>query len=51
MRSCWVNGIVDDKTLVWGQGLESWFPIRNVIGLEVNIKSLDGASGLARPQP
>ena len=41
LRACWVNGTVDEATLVWGQGLESWYPICNVEGLEVNIKSLD----------
>lgn len=41
LRACWVTGVVDEATLVWGQGLESWYPICNVEGLEVNIKSLD----------
>ena len=50
MRACWVNGVIDDKTLVWGQGLEAWYPIRNVVGLVTNIQSLDGApAGCAPP--
>jgi hypothetical protein len=44
MRACWVNGVIDDDTLVWGQGLEAWYPVRNVIGLTTNIQSLDGAA-------
>jgi hypothetical protein len=43
VRKCWVHGVVDQYTLVWGQGLEDWYPVRNVIGLITNIQSLDGA--------
>jgi hypothetical protein len=43
MRAAWVAGVVDESTLVWGQGLEAWYPIRNVVGLTTNIQSLDGA--------
>ena len=43
LRACWVQGVVDEATLVWGQGLEAWYPVRNVVGLVANIQSLDGA--------
>jgi hypothetical protein len=43
LRAAWVNGVVDSCTLVWGLGLEGWWPIRNVEGLIVNIRTLDGA--------
>lgn len=33
LKTAWVNGIVDEHTLVWGNGLGSWVPIRNVRGL------------------
>lgn len=41
MRACWVNGIVDHNTLVWGQGLEAWYPVSNVVGLIANIQTFD----------
>jgi hypothetical protein len=30
LREAWAKGIIDDKTLVWGNGLIDWIPIRNV---------------------
>jgi len=49
-RKCWVHGVVDQYTLVWGQGLEGWYPMRNVVGLITNLNSLDGAPSLG-PKP
>lgn len=42
LRAGWIHGIVDEYTLVWGQGLEGWYPIRNVVSLVANIQSYDG---------
>lgn len=42
LRAGWVNGVIDEFTLVWGQGLEAWYPVRNVISLVANIQSYDG---------
>lgn len=39
LRQCWVNGIVDEHTLVWGNGLGDWLPARNVRGLITNIRN------------
>jgi len=41
LRACYAQGVVDDQTLVWGQGLTGWYPIRNVIGLTANIRNLE----------
>jgi hypothetical protein len=30
LKDCWVQGVVDENTLVWGQGLADWLPARNV---------------------
>lgn len=30
LKECWVHGIIDDQTLVWGQGLVDFLPVRNV---------------------
>ena len=46
VRKAWVHGVIDQYTLVWGQGLEDWYPMRNVVGLITNIQSLDGAPSL-----
>jgi hypothetical protein len=34
-----VNGVVDEHTLVWGNGLGDWLPARNVRGLITNIRN------------
>jgi len=39
LRQCWVNGVVDEHTLVWGNGLCEWVPVRNVRGLVANIRN------------
>ena len=39
LRQCWVNGIVDEHTMVWGNGLSDWVPARNVRGLISNIRN------------
>merc|ERR1711924_392242 len=30
LREAWTKGIIDDATLIWGNGLIDWIPIRNV---------------------
>jgi hypothetical protein len=50
VRKAWVHGVIDQYTLMWGQGLEAWYPMRNVVGLVTNVQSLDGApSRLKKP--
>mmetsp|Transcript_20883 Transcript_20883/g.51195 ORF Transcript_20883/g.51195 Transcript_20883/m.51195 type:complete len:128 (-) Transcript_20883:521-904(-) len=39
LKSCWINGIIDQNTLVWGQGLDQWIPLKNVRGLLICIRS------------
>lgn len=41
LRECWVQGIVDENTLVWGHGLADWLPIRNVRTLVAQIRTLE----------
>jgi hypothetical protein len=36
-----VNGIIDENTLVWGQGLADWLPVRNVRTLVPQIRTLE----------
>merc|ERR1712166_400408 len=30
LRESWTKGIIDNKALIWGNGLIDWLPIRNV---------------------
>lgn len=42
LRECWVHGVIDEHTLVWGQGLMDWLPVRNVRTLVPQIRTLEG---------
>lgn len=42
LREAWVNGIIDESTLVWGQGLADWLPVRNVRTLVPQIRTVEG---------
>lgn len=33
LKKCWINGIVDENTLMWGNGLGDWVPMRNIRGM------------------
>ena len=33
LRKCYINGVIDEHTLVWGNGLGHWVPMRNVRGM------------------
>merc|ERR550514_1907375 len=39
LREAWIKGIIDDKTLIWGNGLIDWIPIRNVCLLSSAIRT------------
>eukprot|EP00873_Tetraselmis_striata_P012050 jgi/Tetstr1/432314/TSEL_021715.t1 len=41
MREAWVQGIIDEHTLVWGQGLADWLPVRNVRTLVPQIRTVE----------
>ena len=43
LRECWVNGVIDEGTLVWGQGLGDWLPVKNVRTLVPQIRTVEGA--------
>lgn len=42
LRECWVHGIIDQNTLVWGHGLADWLPVQNVRTLVPQIRTLEG---------
>lgn len=42
LRSCWTHGVIDENTLVWGQGLADWLPVRNVRTLVPQIRTVEG---------
>ena len=39
LRQAWTNGVIDENTLVWGEGLMDWIPIKNVSTLVGQIRS------------
>jgi hypothetical protein len=53
LRTAWINGVIDEKTLVWGQGLEEWVPVRNVRALPALIRNVESAPppSSTRPKP
>jgi hypothetical protein len=38
-----VQGVIDENTLVWGQGLQDWLPVRNIRTLVPQIRTPEGA--------
>lgn len=42
LRECWVHGVIDQNTLIWGQGLMDWLPVRNVRTLVPQIRTIEG---------
>ena len=48
LRECWVQGVIDEHTLVWGQGLGDWLPVRNIRTLVPQIRTFEGAAQLER---
>ncbi|KAK9785103.1 hypothetical protein WJX73_002409 [Symbiochloris irregularis] len=41
LRECWASGVIDENTLVWGQGLGDWLPVKNVKTLVPQIRTLE----------
>ena len=39
LRQAWSNGVIDENTLVWGEGLMDWIPIKNVTTLVGQIRT------------
>lgn len=39
LKDCWVQGVVDENTLVWGQGLIDWLPMKNVKLLVAQVRT------------
>ena len=36
-----MNGIIDENTLIWGQGLADWLPVKNVRTLVPQIRTVE----------
>ncbi len=51
LRECWVHGVIDEHTLVWGQGLGDWLPARNIRTLVPQIRTVEGAGRAGRAWP
>lgn len=30
LKECWVQGVIDENTLLWGHGLADWLPAKNI---------------------
>jgi hypothetical protein len=39
LREAWCQGVIDENTLIWGQGQVDWLPIRNVRLLTASIRT------------
>lgn len=48
LRDCWVNGVIDENTLLWGQGLIDWLPAKNIRTLVAQIRSPEGERSRVR---
>jgi hypothetical protein len=44
LKDAWVQGVVDENTLVWGHGLYDWLPAKNVKLLLPMIRTPEGGS-------
>lgn len=42
LKDCWVQGTIDENTLVWGQGLIDWLPMRNIKLLVAQVRTPEG---------
>jgi len=45
LKDCWVQGVIDEHSLVWGHGLYDWLPVRNVKLLTAMIRTPEGEWG------
>ena len=43
LKDAWVQGVIDENTLVWGHGLYDWLPAKNVKLLLPMIRTPEGA--------
>lgn len=48
LKDAWVQGVIDENTLVWGQGLYDWLPAKNVKLLLPMIRTPEGERGLGK---
>nr|BAS01721.1 RNA binding protein [Amorphochlora amoebiformis] len=38
LRTCYSSGIIDENTIIWGNGLDTWICLKNIKGLLNMIK-------------
>jgi hypothetical protein len=43
LKEAWVDGVIDANTLIWGQGLADFIPLKNVRTLVPQIRTVEGA--------
>jgi GYF domain 2 len=43
LKEAWVHGLIDEHTMVWGQGLADFLPIKNVRTLVPQIRTPEGS--------
>lgn len=43
LKDAWVQGVVDENTMMWGQGLYDWLPAKNIKLLLPMIRTPEGA--------
>lgn len=41
LKEAWVNGVIDGNTLIWGQGLADFIPVKNVRTLVPQIRTVE----------
>ena len=46
LKDCWVQGVIDENTLVWGHGLFDWLPAKNVKLLLPMVRTPEGKCNL-----
>lgn len=51
LKRCWAQGIIDGDTLIWGQGMMEFAPIKNVFTLTGQIRSWDVRLACAIKKP
>ena len=42
LRKCWISGLIDENTLMWGHGLDEWLPAKNIKTLINQIRTIEG---------
>jgi len=41
LRKCWISGLIDENTLMWGHGLDEWLPAKNIKTIINQIRTIE----------